>query len=214
LANLTGKGDTVANDKKKMKSAIVVAEPASAIVQRTDDLAEIIETGEEVVLGRLTYKTRAGQARVAFVPLVRSNDIRDKVPSVYPGQENEPLHVWACELAQDVTPGDETVFSNGEPVAAEKGQLILVYEIKFLRRVFMLAAKRRTAMVIQALNTRRVKSARFKREVEVWEWAKPIVGRLPWNIKTTDLPDLDLADFDADALDEVLREAREAQEAD
>jgi len=207
-------------ETKKQDAALVkrdVAEIVPVIQNGTIDsvaqIEEYADAGERIYLGRVSYKPAANQSKCWVVPLVRSGNVRDKIPSNYENASKE-LYLWICELAADVTADDNCIFAGSEAIDAARGTIVFVFENAMWKNALQLAYRRKTAISIQATNleqfTKKAGPKKGERH-QAWRYERPTIGKLPFNILTTDVDALDLDDLDADSIDALVAQADAAK---
>lgn len=197
----------------------VIVEPSGAIVHAPPEATALAHSVEEV--GSIGFKLFSnfwkpceGQSVVHLVPLVRTDNVRHMFPSTYESNANSPLHLWGCELAADVSEADKAIFAMGNPVAAKKGDLVLVFEPErwVLAPLFRAGFKRQTVISFRALGIKRVNSKRHGKMVQTWDYEEPQCGRRPFAITTTEIPTLDFDDgLTLNALAKAAQELEEKE---
>jgi hypothetical protein len=145
------------------------AAPAQIVKAPANQFPAIVpEEFQTVELSRKWFQAKAGQSPIHFLALKRSPNVRGQFESKFP-QDDSPLHVYACEVYEQITPEMNVLFMNKEPCAAKPGEIFYMIEPKRLALFLQSAIQSQFIVRVQAIAKKPVKSRRFG-EVMSWEY--------------------------------------------
>lgn len=168
------------------------------------------EESRDVELSRAWYQPEPGSV-IHFLPLRRSDDVRELFPPTDPKQPNDRAkHLWLCELM-----GPAMLFRDQEPFQGNAGDVFLMFEPNKPGIRDMLRTARDNALAVTLINEGK-KSVFLKRQGtkrDVWQY-KARINPKPFaplsNVALLSMPTAE--DAAKAALPEKIRDADETGE--